>query len=125
MVRAKQEDSEGHYLCQQLVTLFWYDVEYRIKLLGVSNHTIVQGSTKELSSMFYGLLFAYDEGIVGDDHVLASAIWRNLFAHRRNETTAQEVAHVVEYIRKQVKYLDGVATKDVLETGISQFDTMK
>ena len=36
-------------------------------------------STRELLSMFYGLLFAYDEGLAKDDRVLAAAVWRNLF----------------------------------------------
>lgn len=36
MVRAKQEHKEGHYVCQQMVSMFWYDVEHRMKLLGVS-----------------------------------------------------------------------------------------
>ncbi len=35
MVRAKKEGKDGHYVCQQLVSLFWYDVEHRIKLTGV------------------------------------------------------------------------------------------
>lgn len=121
MVRAKREEQDGHFICQQLVTLFWYDVEHRIKLTGVTSRAVVQGSTKELSSMFNGLLFAYDEGIIGDDTVLASALWRNLFAHRREQATAQEVAHVVEYVRRKVKALDGLPAKHVLEEGITEF----
>ncbi len=75
--------------------------------------------------MFYGLLFAYDEvlsciwcavmsqGIVSDDTVLAAAVWRyqpsskcltdrNLFSHKRNDVTFEELVSVVEYIRRQV-----------------------
>ena len=37
---------------------------------------MVQESTRELFSMFHGLLFAYDEGLEGDDTVLAAALWR-------------------------------------------------
>lgn len=117
MVRAKKEGQDGHYVCQQLVTLFWYDVEHRIKLAGVKSRNIVQGSTKELSSMFYGLLFAFDEGIVSDDAVLASAVWRNLFAHCRDETSMQEIVPVVEYIRSYVRSLDSISTEDYLENG--------
>ncbi len=84
---------------KQLVTFMWEDVENRIRLLRVracvrrrrhaalanprsfvcsqiSDRTVVQETTKELLSQFYGLLFAYDEGLVADDVVLASALWR-------------------------------------------------
>ena len=46
-------------------------------------------STRELNDMFYGLLFAYDEGLVKDDTVLASAVWRNLFHASKSTATAQ------------------------------------
>jgi hypothetical protein len=140
-------------------------------------------STRELNDMFYGLLFAYDEGLVKDDTVLASAVWRNLFhatkstataqvrharththtrararthtrarAHTHTHTRArahthththnfthpslthptiqplhvatrhlQDVAAMVEYIRREVRVLDDVDTKSLFERGAHTF----
>lgn len=46
---------------KQLVTLFWNDVEFRMRNMGVNDSLIIQETTRELFSMFYGLIFAYDE----------------------------------------------------------------
>jgi cytochrome b pre-mRNA-processing protein 3 len=41
------------------------------------------------------LIFAYDEGIAGDDTVLAAAVWRNLFHASKASATTQELAVIV------------------------------
>ena len=52
-----------------------------------------------------GLVFAYDEGLAAGDDVLAAAVWRNLFHASRAQATAQDVALVVEYIRREVCFV--------------------
>jgi hypothetical protein len=42
----------------------------------VDDRAVMQESTRELLSMFYGLLFAYDEGLAQGDATLAAALWR-------------------------------------------------
>ena len=94
-------------------------------------------STRELLSMFYGLLFAYDEGLTKSDDVLAAAVWRNLFhsskvAGMRNRTArahavprpapqatanAVDIAAMVEYIRSTVHALDDIDSEQLLEKG--------
>lgn len=44
------------------VQFFWDDVEHRMRLMKIDDVTIKTESSRELNSMFYGLLFAYDEG---------------------------------------------------------------
>ena len=46
---------------KHLVTLFWHDVEFRMKMSGINDSGVVSESTRELLSIFYGLVFAYDE----------------------------------------------------------------
>eukprot|EP00041_Stephanoeca_diplocostata_P007526 m.107394 g.107394 ORF g.107394 m.107394 type:complete len:103 (-) comp16918_c0_seq3:171-479(-) len=60
-------------------------------------------------------------GLVKDDHVLASAVWRNLFHHTKGTATARDVAQLVAYIRREVHALDGVDAKDLLERGAVSF----
>ena len=36
MVRLKREGRDGNYAARQVIATFWFDVEERIKVLGVS-----------------------------------------------------------------------------------------
>lgn len=40
MVRLKREGKDGDYLIKQVVSMFWYDVEQRMNVLGVSGSSI-------------------------------------------------------------------------------------
>ena len=57
------DGKEGTVFHNQLVQFFWQDVEHRMRIMKVQDTTVQAESTRELLSMFYGLLFAYDEGL--------------------------------------------------------------
>uniref|UniRef100_A0A8V0ZCJ9 Ubiquinol-cytochrome c reductase complex assembly factor 1 n=1 Tax=Gallus gallus TaxID=9031 RepID=A0A8V0ZCJ9_CHICK len=88
LVRMKQEGRAGKYMCRYIVHCMWEDVEQRGKVMG---------------------------GILSDDHVLAAALWRNLF--NRNCEDPQHLELLVEYVRKQVQHLDALSGEDLLLTG--------
>eukprot|EP00040_Diaphanoeca_grandis_P044738 m.13412 g.13412 ORF g.13412 m.13412 type:complete len:297 (-) comp9719_c0_seq1:315-1205(-) len=121
-VRSISDGDEGKMFHKQLVQFFWQDVDHRFMLMNVQDITIKTESKRELSSMFYGLLFAYDEGLATDDQVLAAAVWRNLFHSCKAQAKAEDIALVVEYIRKQVYKLDQSEASTLLETGSFTFD---
>uniref|UniRef100_A0A7M4F5P5 Ubiquinol-cytochrome c chaperone domain-containing protein n=1 Tax=Crocodylus porosus TaxID=8502 RepID=A0A7M4F5P5_CROPO len=54
-------------------------------------------------------------GIVSDDHVLAAALWRNLF--NKNCDDPRQLELLVEYVRKQMQYLDAMNGDDLLLSG--------
>ncbi|KAL2296746.1 hypothetical protein Nmel_014792 [Mimus melanotis] len=58
---------------------------------------------------------ARGQGILCDDHVLAAALWRNLF--NRNCDDPRHLELLVEYVRKQVQHLDALSGEDLLLTG--------
>lgn len=115
MCRLKGEGRDGAVVYQQMVELFWHDSDHRMKMMGVNDSSVVKESTRELVDMFYGLTFAYDEGITSDDVVLASALWRNLFGKRRYDPAAVE--RLVEYVRREVYNLDAADSDLLLEKG--------
>jgi cytochrome b pre-mRNA-processing protein 3 len=82
----------------------------------VVDPSVRKQSLKELMQEFYGLILAYDEGLLSHDRVLAASIWRNMF-HNKKSTDASNLASFVEYIRKQVLYLDGINTEKLFTTG--------
>jgi len=121
LVRTQQEGKLGVTFYKQLVQFFWDDVDHRMTLMKVDDITIKTESQRELNSMFYGLLFAYDEGLHKDDTVLASAVWRNLFHSTKNTASAENVALLVEYIRREVRALDDITGEQIMETGDISF----
>ena len=65
---------------------------------------------------FYGLILAYDEGLLSHDRVLAASIWRNMF-HNKKNTDASNLANFVEYVRKQILHIENIDSETVLTTG--------
>eukprot|EP00042_Codosiga_hollandica_P058369 m.878705 g.878705 ORF g.878705 m.878705 type:complete len:275 (-) comp59838_c0_seq5:62-886(-) len=117
MVRLKSEGSDGAKAYKQLVALMWHDVQYRMKLAGVNDSSIVKHSLRELVDSFYGLTFAYDEGIMKDDHVLATALWRNMFHHAPDKSTASDIAALVAYVRRELHSLEQQDSEAILTEG--------
>eukprot|EP00912_Choanoflagellata_sp_UC4_P001920 UC4_evm2s1233 len=121
MVRLKPEGQEGKYVYKQLVKLFWQDMEHKMSLFGIHDRNIVKESTREFAAQFYGIVFAFDEGILEGDAVLAAAIWRNLMNARKHDLRMEDLAIMVAYIRREVKALDEMSSDDVLRKGIVRF----
>ncbi|KAM4622251.1 ubiquinol-cytochrome-c reductase complex assembly factor 1-like [Discoglossus pictus] len=72
-------------------------------------------SMRAMTEIFYAAIFGYDEGIMSDDRVLAASLWRNLFSQQCNDP--RELELIVEYVRKQMQYLDTLKEEDLLLTG--------
>ncbi|XP_072853172.1 ubiquinol-cytochrome c reductase complex assembly factor 1 isoform X4 [Pogona vitticeps] len=88
LVRMKQEGRAGKYMCRYIVYSMWEDVLQRGKVMG---------------------------GILSDDHVLAGALWRNLFSRNCDDPRMLEI--MVEYVRKQMQHLDAMPGEDLLLSG--------
>lgn len=51
-------------------------------------------------------MIAYDEGIMSDDKVLASSLWRRFF--ERNSEDYVAIEELVKYVRTQINMLDSL-----------------
>uniref|UniRef100_A0A8C6UIV4 Ubiquinol-cytochrome c reductase complex assembly factor 1 n=1 Tax=Neogobius melanostomus TaxID=47308 RepID=A0A8C6UIV4_9GOBI len=98
LVRMRQEGREGKYLCRYVVHSMWEDVEQRSKIMGIDASQRKE-ATKAMTETFYAAIFGYDEGILSDDSVLAA------------------LELMVEYVRKQMQFIDALAGEDLLLTG--------
>lgn len=78
--------------------------------------SVRKSSLKELTQEFYGLILAYDEGLLSHDRVLAASLWRNMFLDKKN-TDASNLANFVDYVRRQILHLDNIETEKLLTTG--------
>ncbi|XP_062852803.1 ubiquinol-cytochrome-c reductase complex assembly factor 1 [Trichomycterus rosablanca] len=114
LVRMRKEGREGKFICRYVVHSMWEDVEQRSKIMGIDIVQRKQGM-KAMTETFYAAIFGYDEGILSDDCVLAAALWRNLFNRQCQDPRQLEL--MVEYVRKQMQYIDALDGDDLLLTG--------
>lgn len=116
LVRLRVEGRYGKNISHKMVEIMWQDVEQRVKLIGVEDSSERRESMEEFAQQFFGLIIAYDEGLLGHDRVLASALWRNLF-YNKHDTDAESLSALVGYVRKQVQYLETQNSNDILLQG--------
>nr|XP_033770435.1 ubiquinol-cytochrome-c reductase complex assembly factor 1 isoform X1 [Geotrypetes seraphini] len=114
LVRLKQEGRAGKYMCRYVVYVMWEDVTQRGKVMGIDS-VALKNSMRVMMENFYAAVFGYDEGILSDDRVLAGALWRNLFNKQCEDP--RHLEFMVEYVRKQMQYLDSLVGEDLLLTG--------
>ncbi|XP_068202125.1 ubiquinol-cytochrome-c reductase complex assembly factor 1 [Palaemon carinicauda] len=112
VTRLMAEGEEGRYARNCMIEAMWEDVEMRAKKLGDSSPTARNEQIQDIVSSFQSALFSYDEGLMSDDKVLASALWRRLFSKECDDPERLEC--IVQYVRKQTAYLDTVSRKEVL-----------
>uniref|UniRef100_A0A3Q2Y1U2 Ubiquinol-cytochrome c reductase complex assembly factor 1 n=1 Tax=Hippocampus comes TaxID=109280 RepID=A0A3Q2Y1U2_HIPCM len=114
LVRMRQEGRAGKYMCRYVVHSMWEDVEQRSKIMGIDAiHR--KEALKAMTETFYAALFGYDEGVLSSDCILAAALWRNLFNCQCEDSAQLEL--MVEYVRKQMQFIDSLDGEDLLLTG--------
>lgn len=116
MVRLKSEGKHGDKLINCIVDLMWKDVEERMKLLGGVTSSERKESIRAFAEQFNGCVLAFDEGLLGDDRVLAAALWRNLFRCGKH-ANLESIGLLVEYVRKQIRCLERQDSDHILMTG--------
>ncbi|KAJ3641154.1 hypothetical protein Zmor_027671 [Zophobas morio] len=113
--RAMAEGDDGRLLRNYLVEALWNDVGQRIKRLGgESNPAAAREQVTQLSEQLQAALIAYDEGLQGDDIVLAGALWRRFYQQGDVEITYLDM--LVRYIRKQMRLLDHLSGENLQDT---------
>uniref|UniRef100_A0A8C2M562 Ubiquinol-cytochrome c reductase complex assembly factor 1 n=1 Tax=Cricetulus griseus TaxID=10029 RepID=A0A8C2M562_CRIGR len=79
------------------------------------NSYILKKNMAYMTNSFYASILGYDEGILSDDRGLAAALWRTFFNQKCEDPRQLEL--LVEYVRKQMQYLDSMNGEDLLLTG--------
>lgn len=120
MVRLAREGKEGMFVRNKLMQFMWLDVDKRTRKLGDgTSFTSRREGILNIGAHFKATLFAYDEGLLSDDTVLAGALWRNFF-----EMDCKDVTHLenlVHYVRKQLQYLELQDSSSVIKDGLIKF----
>jgi len=132
LVRLRLVGAQGKRLSWFLIDVMWTDMRARAKLLGVRSREHKLETFRALESRFHSLLFLYDEAILEDDAVLASALWWAFFDTTRGDDPIEgvvlsregsdnkvvQVARMVEYVRKNTQYLETIDSHHLVVCGI-------
>lgn len=120
LVRLAQEGKEGKFVRNNLVEFMWEDLDKRSRKLGsLASSSRRRKGLSDIAEQFQAALFSYDEGALGDDMLLAGALWRTFFEMKLSNLEHLET--LVEYIRKQLQHLDQQESQVVLGTGLISF----
>lgn len=112
LVRLMAEAEEGRFVRNMVIESMWEDIRQKTGLLGAENTSKARAQIKILSEEFQAALVGYDEGLLGDDIVLAGALWRRFFCRDCNNPELIET--LIKYIRMHVKHFDMLTKEDVL-----------
>lgn len=91
---------------QHLLDHFFFDAERRMEEYHRMNSRMSRARyLKDLFLQYRGAMAAYDEGLCKGDAVLATALWRNVFA-ADEEVDLRGLAAVVGHVRRTVRGLE-------------------
>lgn len=106
-VKLRTLPDEKNFMDHQryLLEHFSNAAEDKMALLhGMSARGIRNKYLKDLFIQWRGIMYAYDQGLVSGDAVLAGAVWRNLWKADEN-VDWQKVAMVVAFMRRSISGL--------------------
>ncbi|MBC8268240.1 MAG: ubiquinol-cytochrome C chaperone family protein [Rhodospirillaceae bacterium] len=111
--RLKSDVEKTRKLSQALFDYMFDDIDLNLRELGIGDMGVLV-RVKKMAKAFYGRLESYDLGLSEDDDTnLAAALERNLF--RENETTAENLALIVSYMRSEAARLDACEVGSLLK----------
>ncbi|XP_054268849.1 ubiquinol-cytochrome-c reductase complex assembly factor 1 [Macrosteles quadrilineatus] len=110
MAKAMEYGPDGRVIRNKIVEAMWNDVNDKAKKLGPENLSAAREQTRLLGDQFQAAILAYDEGILTDDRVLASALWRRFFEKECKNARTLEI--MVRYVRLQMESLDNLSEDD-------------
>lgn len=115
-VRMRDLPTNKEYLEHQkyLLEHFSAEAEDRMSLwhgMGGSR-TVRNKYLKDLFTQWRGVVYAYDEGLVKGDAVLATAVWRNLWK-ADEDVEWEKVALVVAYLRRSLTSLSRMSLQEI------------
>lgn len=110
--RMKKDVGQTRKLSQALFDYMFNDMDLNMRELGIGDMGVLT-RVKKMAQAFYGRLESYDLGLAQDeDTQLSAAIKRNVY--RENETSEENVAAIVAYVRRESARLEATDVKDLL-----------
>jgi cytochrome b pre-mRNA-processing protein 3 len=101
LYRLKSERPQSGRFCQELFDTMFVDMDRSLREMGKSDLSVGK-EVKRMARGFYGRIRAYEDGLAGEDRVLAAALARNLFGTAKG---ALPLAAATAYVRRAAAQL--------------------
>ncbi|XP_059471499.1 ubiquinol-cytochrome-c reductase complex assembly factor 1 isoform X2 [Neocloeon triangulifer] len=109
MTKCSVMENNGRHMRNSMVKMMWDDCSQKLKTL----HVPRSGSVlQELDQQLKAAIFAYDEGIMSSDTVLASALWRRFYIDNSSDIKGEELEILVSYVRRQIAELHALSDEE-------------
>ncbi|CAB3362720.1 Hypothetical predicted protein [Cloeon dipterum] len=102
-------ENNGRHMRNAMVKTLWDDCSDRMKKLQVPRRGAV---LQTLDHQLRAAVFAYDEGIMTSDVVLASALWRRLYSDDSADIKSKQLEILVSYVRRQIEELHKISDEE-------------
>ncbi|XP_074599896.1 ubiquinol-cytochrome c reductase complex assembly factor 1 [Brevipalpus obovatus] len=115
MARCNVEGKAGYYVGRAVCKYLWQDTDERINRLGARGRKTLNELNKIIGQAFAAFVYGLDEGLVTNDRILASALWRHFFTFKDVDPLVLEL--LVQYIRVQLKNLSEYDSNYLISMG--------
>lgn len=112
MNEGSESGQDGRFLRNCIIESMWTDVQKRAKKLGADNPSASRRQVAILGEQFQATLINYDEGIMSDDKILASALWRRFFEMKVEDYSKLE--KLVKYVRQTTVQLEEMTREQLV-----------
>lgn len=85
--RLMQDGKEGRIVRNALIKAMWDDNTEKSKKLEGALPSARRREIQILNEQFHAAMISYDEGLMGDDYILAGALWRRIVQLQTDPTT--------------------------------------
>ncbi|KAL3132333.1 hypothetical protein ABBQ32_008911 [Trebouxia sp. C0010 RCD-2024] len=109
LVRLRSEGKDGKALAQMVYELFQENVEARVRAEGVKVR--LNKWLNELEQMFYGMSFAFDKSLSGDDDI-TGALLRNFYNDDKSKQKAADT--LARYTTRELACLAKTESEHVM-----------
>lgn len=112
MNEGSESGQDGRFLRNCIVEAMWADVQLRAKKISADNPSAARAQVAILAEQFQATLINYDEGLMSDDKILASALWRRFFDMDCDDYTKLE--KLVKYVRMNIAQMDSLTREQLV-----------
>jgi len=120
--RLMEDGDEGRLVRNSMIQAMWQDCDTRSKKLEGVLSSARKQQVGELNEQFQAAFFAYDEGLLGSDRILAGALWRRFLMDKaappkQGEELLKEIVAtemLVLYVRSHYYFLHNLSREQLL-----------
>ncbi len=137
--RLMQDGKEGRIVRNSLIKAMWEDNSEKSKKLEGALPSARRRELQVLNEQFHATMIGYDEGLLGDDYILAGALWRRIMRLQTDPTSllpqhfdskenhdeigdkVKAIEMLVIYVRSQFVMLNQLSREQLLRKRAFQF----